>query len=193
MWYGGRGECVASGSQSVWTDSDPQPPSKSPAAATTLILIFPIPSSRRHDDGAAMFAGGERARHWDIRQRALRKARGSRKGNPGAGGNGLPDKTLQVQRVFARPSLRVSPMSGRSGLRQRMAMDNRNLYSIFAAILPPMLGFGLIELYMVRDVSIATVAVALVALGLLMVLISTLVEVAAAAPDGRRRRRRSRE
>lgn len=71
-------------------------------------------------------------------------------------------------------------------------MDNRNVYSIFAAILPPLLGFGLIELYVVRDVSIVTVVMALVALGLLMILISALVEVAAADPGGSRRRRRSR-
>jgi hypothetical protein len=70
-------------------------------------------------------------------------------------------------------------------------MQNRDLYSIFAAILPPLLGLGLIELYVVREVSIVTVVVALVAIGLLMVVISTLVEVNdAARTQGARRRRR---
>jgi hypothetical protein len=73
-------------------------------------------------------------------------------------------------------------------------MDNRRLYSIFAGILPPLLGMGLIELYVVREVSITLIVAALVGLGILMVVISALVDVADTGRQvvGRRRRHRAR-
>ena len=72
-------------------------------------------------------------------------------------------------------------------------MDNRNVYSIFAGILPPLLGLGLIELYVEREVSIVTIVAALVGLGILMIVISALVDLADAGSTGAvRRRRRSR-
>ena len=72
-------------------------------------------------------------------------------------------------------------------------MDNRDLYSIIAGILPPLLGLGLIELYMERDVSLAVVVAGVIALALLMVVIAALVDIRQAAEQRpRRRRHRSR-
>ncbi len=71
-------------------------------------------------------------------------------------------------------------------------MDNRDLSSIAAGILPPLLGLGLIELYIERDVSLAIVVVGLVALALLMIVIAALADVRLAAEQSPRRRRRRR-
>ena len=71
-------------------------------------------------------------------------------------------------------------------------MDNRDLYSIIAGILPPLLGLGLIELYIERDMSIAIVAAGLVALALLMIVIAALVDIRQASGQRPRRRRRHR-
>jgi len=71
-------------------------------------------------------------------------------------------------------------------------MDNQNIYSIFARILPPLLGLGLIDLHVTRDVSIAIIIAALVGLGILMIVISALVDLAEAEKNnaGRRSHRR---
>ncbi len=69
-------------------------------------------------------------------------------------------------------------------------MDNRDLYSIIAGILPPLLGLGLIELYVVREVSIGTIIAGIVALAILMIVISVLIDTARAAAQRPRRRRR---
>jgi hypothetical protein len=69
-------------------------------------------------------------------------------------------------------------------------MDNRDLYSIIAGILPPLLGLGLIELYMERDVGMGIVVAGIVALGLLMIVIAALVDIQQAAEHRPRRRRR---
>jgi hypothetical protein len=71
-------------------------------------------------------------------------------------------------------------------------MDNRGLYSIIAGILPPLLGIGLIELYIERDVSIGIVVAGLVALALLMIVIAALVDIKQASEHRPRRRRRHR-
>ena len=71
-------------------------------------------------------------------------------------------------------------------------MDNRDIYSIIAGILPPLLGMGLIELYIERDVSIGMVAAGLVALALLMVVIAALVDIRQASQQRPRKRRRHR-
>ena len=71
-------------------------------------------------------------------------------------------------------------------------MDNRDLYSIIAGILPPLLGLGLVELYVERDVSLGIVVAGVVALALLMVVIAALVDIRQAAEQRPRRRRRSR-
>ena len=69
-------------------------------------------------------------------------------------------------------------------------MDNRGLYSVIAGILPPLLGLGLIELYIEREASIAVVVAGLVALGILMIVISALVDIAQAPRQHPKRRRR---
>jgi hypothetical protein len=75
-----------------------------------------------------------------------------------------------------------------------MAMHIRNLYSIFAGILPPLLGLGLIEIYVERDLSITIIATSMMALALLMILVAALVDVAGAGAikASRQGRRRSR-
>jgi len=69
-------------------------------------------------------------------------------------------------------------------------MDNRDLYSIIAGILPPLLGLGLIELYIERDVGLGIVVAGIVALALLMIVIAALVDIKQAADHRPRRRRR---
>ena len=69
-------------------------------------------------------------------------------------------------------------------------MDNRDLYSIIAGILPPLLGLGLIELYIERDVGMGLVVAGIVALALLMIVIAALVDIKQAAEHRPRRRRR---
>lgn len=69
-------------------------------------------------------------------------------------------------------------------------MDNRDLYSVIAGLLPPLLGLGLIELYIERDVSISIVVAGLVALALLMVVIAALVDIRQSSGHRPRRRRR---
>ena len=71
-------------------------------------------------------------------------------------------------------------------------MDNRDLYSIIAGILPPLLGLGLIELYIERDLDLAIVVAGIVALALLMIVIAALVDIRQAAEQRPRRRRRRR-
>ena len=73
-------------------------------------------------------------------------------------------------------------------------MDNRDLYTIIAGILPPLLGLGLIEVYIERDVSPAVIVSCVIALAVLMVVIAALVDLAkdARRPQRRRRRRASR-
>ena len=79
-------------------------------------------------------------------------------------------------------------------MRHLMAMHIRNLYSIFAGILPPLLGLGLIEIYVERDLSITIIAASMMALALLMILVAALVDVAGAGAikASRQERRRSR-
>ena len=69
-------------------------------------------------------------------------------------------------------------------------MDDRDIYSVIAALLPPLLGLGLIELYIVREVSIALVVAGLVGLGILMIVISALVDITKASRNAPKRRRR---
>jgi hypothetical protein len=69
-------------------------------------------------------------------------------------------------------------------------MDNRDPYSIIAGILPPLLGLGLIELYMERDLSFAIVAAGIVALALMMIVVAALVDIRQASEQRPRRRRR---
>jgi len=69
-------------------------------------------------------------------------------------------------------------------------MDNRDLYSVIAGILPPLLGLGLIELYMERDVGMGIVVAGIVALALLMIVIAALVDIKQAAEHRPRKRRR---
>ena len=69
-------------------------------------------------------------------------------------------------------------------------MDNRDVYSIIAGLLPPLLGLGLIELYIERDLSFAIVVAGIVALTVLMIVVSALVDIREAS--GRRPRRRRR-
>jgi hypothetical protein len=69
-------------------------------------------------------------------------------------------------------------------------MDNRDIYSVVAALLPPLLGLGLIELYIERDVSLALVVAGLVALGILMIVIAALVDITEASRRSPKRRRR---
>ena len=70
---------------------------------------------------------------------------------------------------------------------QRCDMENKDFNSIVAGILPPLLGLGLIELYIERNVSIGVVAAGLIALAILMIVISALVDVADASETTRRR------
>jgi hypothetical protein len=70
-------------------------------------------------------------------------------------------------------------------------MDNRDLYSIIAGILPPLLGLGLIEIYIVRDVSPALIVAGLVALAVLVALIAAWVDLRQTTRQPRRRRRRA--
>ena len=71
-----------------------------------------------------------------------------------------------------------------------MGMENRDIYSIIAALLPPLLGLGLIELYIEREVSVAIVVAGLAALGILMIVVSALVDIAETSRRNPRRRRR---
>lgn len=71
-------------------------------------------------------------------------------------------------------------------------MEDRDVYAAIAAILPPMLGLGLIELYIERAVNIATIAAALIGLALVMIVMAALRDVAHAAREPRGRRRRIR-
>jgi len=73
------------------------------------------------------------------------------------------------------------------GMPQRCDMENKDFNSIVAGILPPLLGLGLIELYIERNVSIGVVAAGLIALAILMIVISALVDVADASETTRRR------
>jgi hypothetical protein len=68
-------------------------------------------------------------------------------------------------------------------------MENRDIYSLVAALLPPLLGLGLIELYIERDVSLALVVAGIVALGILMIVIAALVDVTEASRRNPKRRR----
>ena len=69
---------------------------------------------------------------------------------------------------------------------------DRGIYTLIAGLLPPILGLGLIELYVSRDVSFVTIAACVLALALVMVVIVALADVAqAAARRPRRSRRRS--
>ena len=72
----------------------------------------------------------------------------------------------------------------------REGMDNRDPYSIVAGILPPLLGLGLIELYIERDLGIGTVVAGMMALALLMVVVSALIDIQKASGQRLRRRRR---
>jgi hypothetical protein len=67
---------------------------------------------------------------------------------------------------------------------------DRGIYTVIAGILPPILGLGLIELYVTRDVSFATIAACVLALGLATVVIVALADVAQAAIKRPRRSRR---
>ena len=49
-----------------------------------------------------------------------------------------------------------------------------DIYCCFARILPPLLGLGLIELYFERDMTFATVVVAVAALGVVMIVVAAL-------------------
>lgn len=77
-------------------------------------------------------------------------------------------------------------------MRHCLSMDNRDLYSVIAGILPPLLGLGLIELYIERDLSIAIVVAGLVALALVMIVIAALMDIKHTAQRRPGRRRRSR-
>jgi hypothetical protein len=67
---------------------------------------------------------------------------------------------------------------------------DRGIYTLIAGILPPILGLGLIELYVSRDVSFAMIAACVLALALVMIVIVALADVAQAS--ARRHPRRSR-
>jgi hypothetical protein len=69
---------------------------------------------------------------------------------------------------------------------------NRDIYSVIAAILPALLGLGLIDLYISRDVSFATIVACVIGLAILMIVIAALSDVAQAMRQPRRRRRRAR-
>jgi hypothetical protein len=61
------------------------------------------------------------------------------------------------------------------------------IYPIIAAVLPAMLGLGLIELYVERNVGIGLVAAAMAGLAAVMIVITALSEV-----EGEPRRRHAR-
>jgi hypothetical protein len=61
------------------------------------------------------------------------------------------------------------------------------IYPIIAAVLPAMLGLGLIELYVERNVGIDVVVAAMAGLAAVMILIAALSDV---ADESRRRRAR---
>jgi hypothetical protein len=65
---------------------------------------------------------------------------------------------------------------------------DRGIYTIIAGILPPILGLGLIELYVTRDVSFATIAACLLGLALVMVVVVALADVARSRRPRRSRR-----
>jgi hypothetical protein len=69
-------------------------------------------------------------------------------------------------------------------------MDNRELYSIIAGILPPLLGLGLVEIYIERDVSPALIVASLVALAVLIPVTAAFVDLAESSRRQPRRRRR---
>jgi len=62
------------------------------------------------------------------------------------------------------------------------------IYPIIAAVLPAMLGLGLIELYVERNVGIDVVVAAMAGLAAVMILIAALSDV---ADESRRRRART--
>lgn len=72
-------------------------------------------------------------------------------------------------------------------------MNDRDPYAFVAAILPPLLGLGLIELYVARGVSFSTIVAGLIALTVLMTVIAALVDIVRANRERPRRRRRSRQ
>lgn len=69
-------------------------------------------------------------------------------------------------------------------------MDNRELYAVLAGVLPPLLGLGLVELYVARDASIAIVVTGLIALAVVSVLIAALHDVLNVRKRHRSRHRR---
>lgn len=68
-------------------------------------------------------------------------------------------------------------------------MDNRDLYAVLAGILPPLLGLGLIELYIARGVDIGLIVAGLLALALTSMVIAALHDVAGTRKQRRRRQR----
>jgi hypothetical protein len=73
-----------------------------------------------------------------------------------------------------------------------VAMDKNDFSSLVAAILPVLLGMGLIELYISREISIAVIGAGLFALAMIMVVIAALSDVAAMRRPRRRRSRSGR-
>jgi hypothetical protein len=71
-------------------------------------------------------------------------------------------------------------------------MDDNDLHAVVAALLPVLLGLGLIELYISGGASFMVVGTGLLGLGLLMVVIGALAEGAAMRRPRRRRSRSSR-
>ncbi|HUQ26958.1 MAG TPA: hypothetical protein VM051_00100 [Usitatibacter sp.] len=67
-------------------------------------------------------------------------------------------------------------------------MNDHALYSFFAAILPVLLGLGLIELYVTRDLSFGVICAGIVALAIVMTVIAALADVAKASGSRRRSR-----
>lgn len=68
-------------------------------------------------------------------------------------------------------------------------MKNRSLASVMAALLPILLGLGLIDLYVSRDLPIGVVAAGMLALAAVMIVAAALGDIAAANPPRRRRAR----
>ncbi|HUQ29524.1 MAG TPA: hypothetical protein VM051_13080 [Usitatibacter sp.] len=69
---------------------------------------------------------------------------------------------------------------------------DRGIYALIAGLLPPILGLGLIELYVTRDVSFATIAACLLALAFMMIVVVALADVARAMRPRRSRRHSAR-
>lgn len=68
-------------------------------------------------------------------------------------------------------------------------MKDRNIHCVIAAILPVLLGLGLIELWVVRDLSFALVLSGLLVLAALSATVAGLAEAAATGEHARGRRR----